>query len=304
VSFYNDSGVKVYMLDKDNDITSKEENNIKIIEGFYHPFSINFDIEGNVYVTELNSTVSKFDKNFSFIASLSEEGWSQKYYGTNILGRLPHSIDFDDEGNFYIADYYENCIKKFSNNGSYITSFTEGIKGPATAYFGPDGILYIADYDADAIVKYDKNGKYHGDIKNSFNKPHSAIFDSDENMYVVDTWNHRIVKYDANGKIVGILGEKKDGFLTDGWEKDVIIGKSKFEGGFNAPVALDFDNSSNLYVSEYGNNRVQCFSYNGTFLFSISGFNNPYDLKIHNDKLYICDTKNNVIKIYDLDSLH
>lgn len=282
-----------------DEFTIKEVNNIIFIDGFKQPFSINFDKDKSIYVTERYATVTKFDQNLKFIGSLTADGWVKKHQESSLF-TLPHSIDFDDEGNIYVSDYYDNCIKKFSKNGSYLKSFTEGIVGPATAYFGLDGYLYIADFDANAIIIYEKDGNYIDSIKNGFNKLHCIRFDSKNKMYVVDTWNHRILKYDVNGEFEGMLCAKKGNVSTEGWEKEADAIVSELEGGFNAPVSIDFDDNDNLYISEFGNNRIQCFSSNGTFLFSIYGFNAPYDLKILEGKLYVADTKNNRIQIISL----
>ena len=48
------------------------------------------------------------------------------------------------------------------------------------------------------------------------------------------------------------------------------------EGEFNYPWGIDLDQSENIYVADWRNNRIQIFDKNGNFLESISKYNDNY----------------------------
>jgi DNA-binding beta-propeller fold protein YncE len=136
------------------------------------------------------------------------------------------SITVDGEGRVYLADTYNNRIRRIDFAAGTVTTIagngTKGFAGdggPATAAslnqprdleLGPDQRLYIADTDNHRIRVLDLqtgiistfagNGQaaFTGDggsaLVASFSRPFGVAFDRDGNLYVADTFNHRIRK--------------------------------------------------------------------------------------------------------------
>jgi sugar lactone lactonase YvrE len=90
--------------------------------------------------------------------------------------------------------------------------------------------------------------------------PNGVVVDQLGTVYVADAVNHRIMRWVKGATQGGIMGWFKG--ATQG---SVIVGGNG-EGGqsnqLNLPIGLSFDGHGNLYVVEYGNNRVQKFNIN------------------------------------------
>lgn len=87
--------------------------------------------------------------------------------------------------------------------------------------------------------------------------------DSSCNLYACDFNNHRVMKFDSQDKLVGWVGQKPDGSLQTTWSPDGNAVKGTRLGAFHQPHAVDFDGSGNLYITEYGNNRIQKLNSSG-----------------------------------------
>jgi sugar lactone lactonase YvrE len=136
------------------------------------------------------------------------------------------SITVDDAGRVYVADTYNNRIRRIDFTAGTVTTIAgigvagfSGDGGPATAAalnqprdleLGPDGRLYIADTDNHRIRAVDLqtgliatvagNGQsgFSGDgglaTAATFARPFGVAFDRQGQMYVADTFNNRIRK--------------------------------------------------------------------------------------------------------------
>lgn len=277
-----------------------------LLTGLGQPFGINFDRENNFYFADFQSnSIIKINPDFSHVSFLTSEGWSESILFSPFFSK-PHSIDFDQKGNIFIADYGNGEIKKFDQDGFYLFSIKDKLIGPATATVGPGDELYIADYKGNKLFKYNSEVKQLESFEDDFDRLHTAKFDQDGNMYVVDTWNHRVVKYDRKLDFIGAIGEKEDGKVTSEFEStNLKFVKSNQEGGFFAPVAIAFDEKGNLYISEAGEGskmRIQMFSREGEFIKIIGQFNAPYDIKIKYNYLFIAEPYLGQVKILDLNN--
>lgn len=83
-------------------------------------------------------------------------------------------MDIDSKGNLYVADVFNNCIRKISASGEIST------------YAGISG----------------QEGNVNGSTQVAlFNHPTDIAFDADDNMYVADTWNWAIRKVSTAGEV-------------------------------------------------------------------------------------------------------
>jgi hypothetical protein len=98
-------------------------------------------------------------------------------------------------------------------------------------------------------------------------KPTGVSVGPNGHVYVADTHYFRVMEYDANGHLVNTFGGYGEG-----------------PGQFIYLTDIAFASNGNLYVSEYGgNDRVQVFAPDGTYLFEFGArgrengeFNRPH----------------------------
>jgi sugar lactone lactonase YvrE/phosphodiesterase/alkaline phosphatase D-like protein len=95
---------------------------------------------------------------------------------------------------------------------------------------------------------------YAGDLgpatQASLNFPFGTAVDSVGNLYIVDTFNCRIRKVDAaTGIITTVVGNGPPGFGGDGGPA--------YDASLSNPYGVAVDNSGNLFIADYYNNRVR-----------------------------------------------
>jgi trimeric autotransporter adhesin len=199
--------------------------------------------------------------------------------GKRIRPKTPNSIAIDSVGNLYIADSELSLISRVTPAG-IITA----IAGNGNAGFSGDGGR------ATSAKLYMPNG---------------VALDSSGNLYVADTRNHRIRKVIPDGTIITVAGNGTAGFSGDG-------GKAT-SAQFCMPNGLAFDSSGNLYIADYGNNRLRRVTPEG-IVATVAGngtqgyggdrghaasaqLNHPNALAIDSaGNLYIADIENHLVR--------
>ncbi|MEQ8222522.1 MAG: hypothetical protein ABRQ37_09495, partial [Candidatus Eremiobacterota bacterium] len=209
----------------------------------------------------------------------------------------PRDIDIDSDGNIYAVDSLNHRIEKFSSRGVFLSSWGE--QGSKEGKFqepcgiGIDrknGYVYVADTWNQRIERFSLDGVYQFSWKGDFYGPRDVVVDSHGDIYVTDTGNCFIKKYNQKGELLKQFGSKGSG-----------------DGQLQEPVGLTIDNEGNVVVADTWNQRVQRFKPDGTFLdkFDVPGWygNNirePYLAVDSSDKLYLTDSSQEKILIYDL----
>ena len=192
---------------------------------------------------------------------------------------LPMGVAVDSAGNIYIADYNNQRIRKVDTKGIISTVagngwvFYSGNGGAATdaSLYYPTAVtvdaagnLYIADAGNERIRKVNKKGVistvagngdsgYSGDgglaTSTSLESPRGVAVDAVGNIYIADYSNHRIRKVDISGVISTVAGNGAAGFSGDG---DVATNAELFW-----PSGVAVDALGNIYIVDYGNNRIR-----------------------------------------------
>lgn len=113
-----------------------------------------------------------------------------------------------------------------------------------------DGQIYVACpgdhmvrvYDANTFAFLRQWGGF-GAGAGSFNAPYGVHVNGDA-VYVADTQNHRVQKFTRDGVYLTQWGTPGTG-----------------PGQFNQPAGVAVDGNGDVYVTDFGNNRVQVFGY-------------------------------------------
>jgi len=209
----------------------------------------------------------------------------------------PRDLDIDIDGNIYVVDSLNHRIEKLSSQGVFLSSWGE--QGSKEGKFqepcgiGIDrknGYVYVADTWNHRIERFSLDGVYQFSWNGDFYGPRDVAVDSHGDIYLTDTGNCLIKKYNQKGELLKQFGSKGSG-----------------DGQFQEPVGLVLDSEGNILVADTWNQRVQRFKPDGTFIdkFDVSGWygNNirePYLTVDSSDKIYLTDSSQEKILVYDL----
>jgi sugar lactone lactonase YvrE len=244
------------------------------------------DGAGGFYVSGDN-IVYRVDRNgtLSVIAGTGAPGFSGDGPGpaTSAALNFPAGLALDGSGNLFIADTYNNRIRKVTPDGMISTVAGVGEEGfsgdggPAIsahlAYpygLAVDGAgnLYIADTGNNRIRKvtccvdgapvintvagngtYGSGGEYGPATSAQLGSPHSVAVDSAGNLFIADLPLHLVRKVTPDGIIHRVAGNGMVGFSGDG-------GPATSATLF-WPDGLAVDGAGNLYIADPGNYRVR-----------------------------------------------
>jgi len=261
---------------------------------FYSPYGAALDNNGNLYVAdgEAIRKVAPVGTNW-VVTTLAGHGLLHGLIdGTNtaaLFDSAQGGIAVDAAGNLYVADTYNNAIRKVTPIGTNWVVTT--IAGLAISMGSPSG-------SADGT-----NGNAR------FDNPQGIAVDSAGNLYVADTLNNTIRKITpigTNWVVSTLAGLAGTNGAADGTNSNAL---------FSAPVALVPDTNGNIYVADFDNNTIRKITPVGTnwvvsTLAGLAGTNGTADgtnsnarfywpLGIARDgagNLYVSDSGNNTVR--------
>ena len=149
--------------------------------------------------------------------------------------------------------------------------------------------IYVADNCNNCVKVFDNTAKYllkFGDGKGEgkMSSPRGLLIRGNK---VFVSHSDCILVYQLDGKFVSSIGSKGSGELQ-----------------FNYPYGLSTDEYNNdIYICDYGNNRIQIISENLQFKsqFGKDTLRYPRDIKLYKDNIFILDQSNPCLHIYNRD---
>ena len=190
-----------------------------------YTYAVAVDSAGNIYLTDGNNDRIRMVSNgtITTVAGAGTLGFSgDNGPATSATLHYPYGLAVDSANNLYIADSYNNRIRKIVNG--VITT----VAGNGTASFsGDNGPATSAELDA----------------------PYGIALDAAGNLYIADYYNYRIREV-SNGTITTIAGGGA-AFGDNGPATSAQL---------NGPLGVAVTPTGNLYVSDYGDGRIRLLS--------------------------------------------
>ena len=255
----------------------------------FRPSDVAFDAAGNLYIAELGNcrirkvTPSGIISTFAGTGACGYDGDGGPAANAKIND--PFGLVFDNEGNLSFSNNGYNVVRKINTLGIISTVAGTGVSGYsgdgglATAAkvkltgflaLSPSGELYITDYTNYRVRKIDASGIIStvagtgmsgntGDggpaTAAQIGMAAGIVFDPLGNIYITDILNYVIRKIDIAGTITTIAGNGTQGYSGDGGPATA----AQFNVNVNCSAV---DTWGNLYIADYGNNRIRRITYN------------------------------------------
>ena len=138
--------------------------------------------------------------------------------------------------------------------------------------------LYVSDPRNGKVHKFKLDGQYVKSTptnKETLQTPNGLCTSPNRALYVCDSDKHRIHVFNTDLSLCATFGSQ-----------------GSAPGQFCWPDNIAFDSSGNFYITDYSNDRIQCFSGNRTWKWSTStagGLKEPNVMQIFGNKIFVTD---------------
>ena len=205
-------------------------NGVGILASFYYPAGMAVDATDNLYVADYGNNK---------IRKITPDGTVTTFAGTGVAGSADGTVltaqfygatgvCMDSFGNIFVADYYNNKIRKINTSGDVTTVAGTGAIGSA------DGVGISASFYYPAIV----------------------AVDAANNLFITDEENNKIRKITPDGMVSTYAGTGIAG-ATDGVST---------VAQFNSSTGVAVDHANNVFVCDYNNNKIRKIKTYGYFI--------------------------------------
>jgi len=271
------------------------------------PSDIAFDASWNLYITDfINNVIRKVDT-FGIITTVAGTGYGAGSTGggggftgdggpaTNAELNGPYGLAVDALGDIIFADGYNHVVRMVTPSGTISTiagnhsvagylgdggAATDArLNNPVGIAIDKAGNIYIADDHNNAIRKINTSGTittvaggnttagYSGDggqaTAAQLSLPIGVAVDTAGNLFIADSHNNAIRKVTKTGIISTYAGSATAGYTGDGGLATAAL--------LDSPTRVNFDDSDNLYISDYYNNVVRKVNHVTGIITTIAG---------------------------------
>ena len=217
------------------------------------PGDVALDASGNLFIPDEGNQRIRIVGTNGIITTVAGNG-TRGYSGdggpaSNAELNYPIDVAVDASGNLYIADQYNNRIRKVGTNGVITTVAGNGTQG----YSGDGGPATSAE----------------------LNQPEGVALDASGNLFIADFGNSRIRKVGTAGMITTVAGNGTPSYSGDGGPAT--------SAELQYPSAVAVGASGNLFIADEFNMRIREVVFGGPtlVLINVGGANaGSYDVVV------------------------
>ena len=188
------------------------------------PQGVAVDASGNLYIADTGNQRIRYVNSSGIITTIAGTG-ANGFSGdggaaTAATFSNPAGVALDASGNVYVADEFNNRIRRFAVGGA-ISTFAG-----TTTYNGDGGPSTKASVE-----------------------PWSVAVDSSGNLYIADRLEQRVRKVTPSGTITTLAGTGQAGGGGDNGPANLAA--------LNTPNGVAVDSAGNVYIADAGNNKIR-----------------------------------------------
>ena len=185
-------------------------------------------------------------------------------------------------------------LMRLSEAGSFPGDFNGNMiySGPVSVQPNSDGTIWVAAYNTNELLLINQNGKVINRVEgpvNGFDRPSDILKLHDNKLLVCESAGDRLALLSEKGKFEKYIG-------TKGRKNGELIG----------PLYLAQDYLERIYVSDYGNRRIDVFDKDGEPVFyfggkqgSFKGLKGPTGIAIVEESVFVADDQTGAIYEFD-----
>jgi sugar lactone lactonase YvrE len=238
---------------------------------FSQPKGAVVDASGNVYIADSgNSTIRKITPAgvVSTLAGSPGNSGSADGLGSGAQFNQPGGVAVDASGNVYVADTFNDTIRKITPAGVVTTlagsagnqGSADG-SGSAASFHWPEGVavdgtgnVYVADSfnseirkitPAGVVTTFAKATAYNSLV---LNEPIGIAIDASGNVYVANVGDSTVRKITPAGVVLPLAGKPYNSGGADG---------TGITARFNCPQGVAVDSNGNVYVADSDNSTIR-----------------------------------------------
>lgn len=249
---------------------------------FIHPRGVAVAENGDVYVTDASARVQKFNRHDQFMTAWGSPGSGRGEFSSPMglavnhnyvyvvdpdLARVqvfttngqylfawgrpgsgpgefdnPYFIALNHEGDVYVVDNGHMRVQQFTPTGAFVRAWP--VSGPPTGItVNHQGDVYVAVLSG-RILQFGRDGQPRGSWaptgQAQFNSPFGLSVDDQGDIYVADRFSYCLRKFNDSGTLLTSWGSY-----------------GQQPGQFDQPFAVAASHGGAVYVTDWGNHRVQ-----------------------------------------------
>ena len=210
----------------------------------------------------------------------------------------PRSIDISELGDIYIAEWANDRVSVWDENGTFLYSF--GKRGSADGDFHEPSCLsvsgneiYVGDWSRHNVQVFNLSGEFlrtwgsYGTGEGLFYHPSGIWCDDNgtvgKEIYIADRYNYRVQVFDENGTFLRKFGVQGSG-----------------DGQINEANGVGVGPDGMVYVSSKNNQKIQVFTKDGNFSRSFSTSGHPWQIDFYQNTLAVSMADHHRIEVFDL----
>lgn len=237
------------------DLHSSGDGGKAINAGITVSYCFAHDVEGNMFVCDSSYRIRRVDADTGIISTVAGSG-NRGFGGDGgpaLAARFGVllSLAVDRSGNLYIADDISNRIRRIDVR----TGIIDTVAGSAPPAKGSSTF-------SESVEFIGENGPA---TEARFSSPRSLTFDQEGNL--IFALAGRVCRIDKKGYLKTIAGKGEEGFSGDGGPAT----RARIE-----PAGLALDVHGNLFIAEFGNNRIRRVDAKSGVITTIAGNGLPH----------------------------